>query len=112
MHSTLMKNRFFSSLSLLILLLASCAPAAVTTESSVEQPAAPVAVEPTATPFTPMESTAVDPVASTVIAAPSEEVAAPLPVATSRGDNLEATDPRTVNLASGGLQFVEFFRFT
>jgi hypothetical protein len=28
------------------------------------------------------------------------------------GDALHATDPSTVNLASGGLQFVEFFRFT
>lgn len=34
------------------------------------------------------------------------------PVATSRGDALEATDPATVNLAAGQLQLVEFFRFT
>jgi hypothetical protein len=33
-------------------------------------------------------------------------------VATSRGPDLEATDPSTVVLASGGLHFVEFFRFT
>ena len=33
-------------------------------------------------------------------------------VATSRGPNLEATDPTTVDLASGKLQLVEFFRFT
>jgi hypothetical protein len=33
-------------------------------------------------------------------------------VATSRGPDLEATDPSTVNLASGQLQLVEFFRFT
>jgi hypothetical protein len=36
----------------------------------------------------------------------------PLPLATSRGPELHATDPATVNLASGGLQLVEFFRFT
>jgi hypothetical protein len=39
----------------------------------------------------------------------------PLPVqavATSRGPELEATDPTTVSLASGQLQLVEFFRFT
>jgi hypothetical protein len=35
-----------------------------------------------------------------------------LPVATSRGPDLHATDPATVSLASGALQFVEFFRFT
>ena len=34
------------------------------------------------------------------------------PVATSRGPELHATDPATVSLASGGLQLVEFFRFT
>jgi hypothetical protein len=30
---------------------------------------------------------------------------------TPRGDELEATDPETVALASGGLQLVEFFAF-
>ena len=35
-----------------------------------------------------------------------------VPVSTSRGPDLHATDPTTVSLASGGLQFVEFFRFT
>jgi hypothetical protein len=33
-------------------------------------------------------------------------------VATSRGPDLEATDPSTVSLASGQLHLVEFFRFT
>jgi hypothetical protein len=33
-------------------------------------------------------------------------------VATSRGPNLEATDPTTVSLASGQPHLVEFFRFT
>ncbi len=41
--------------------------------------------------------------------APTE---AAIPVATSRGPELHATDPTTVNLASGGPQLVEFFRFT
>ena len=43
---------------------------------------------------------------------PSKPPATLLPVATSRGPDLEATDPTTVNLASGQVQFVEFFRFT
>ncbi|HNN12547.1 MAG TPA: hypothetical protein PKL78_03250 [Anaerolineales bacterium] len=52
---------------------------------------------------------------------PPAEVAATLtptfipavqPVATSRGPNLEATNPATVALASGQLQLIEFFRFT
>jgi hypothetical protein len=36
----------------------------------------------------------------------------PAPVVTPRGPDLVATDPATVNLASGQLQLVEFFRFT
>ncbi|GAB4545913.1 MAG: hypothetical protein Fur002_20490 [Anaerolineales bacterium] len=40
------------------------------------------------------------------------EAPAPAAVATSRGDKLEATDPASVQLASGGIQLVEFFRFT
>ncbi len=36
----------------------------------------------------------------------------PTAVFVPRGDKLEATDPSTVVLASGGLQLVEFFRFT
>ncbi len=120
MHSTKVKKRLLPSLSpsiilrtgLLILLLAACAPAAVPPQPSGEQqPSAPVAVEPTATAFTPVDSAPAD-TATDVAAAPTEAVAPPLPVATSRGDNLEATNPSTVNLASGDLQFVEFFRFT
>jgi uncharacterized protein involved in high-affinity Fe2+ transport len=98
-----MKTRFFLPLSLLLLLLAACAPqtaapeAPAATQAGVNPPAAatataqPAAVEPSAT----------QPVAVEV-----------LPVATSRGPDLHATDPSTVNLASGQLQFVEFFRFT
>jgi hypothetical protein len=43
---------------------------------------------------------------------PAPADATALPMATSRGPQLHATDPATVSLASGGLQFVEFFRFT
>jgi hypothetical protein len=35
-----------------------------------------------------------------------------LPIATSRGPALQATDPSTVSMASGSLQLIEFFRFT
>jgi len=38
--------------------------------------------------------------------------APPEPAATSRGPDLEATDPESVRLESGNLQLVEFFRFT
>ena len=108
MFRTKVKNRFIPGISLLVLLLASCTPAAVPTDSSVQQPSAPVVGEPSATPFTPSDSAP----ANTDAAVAPTEAAAPLPVATSRGDGLVATDPSSVTLASGGLQFVEFFRFT
>ncbi len=44
--------------------------------------------------------------------APAATAQIPQALATSRGPNLEATDPTTVVLASGGLQLVEVFRFT
>jgi hypothetical protein len=115
MHSNIVKTRLFPTLSLLALLLASCAPAAVTQAPSVDKPslqqrASPVAVEPS---VTPVPDTAVAPSDQAVEVAPTEAPApTPLPVATSRGPNLEATDPATVSLASGNIQFVEFFRFT
>jgi len=101
-----MKTRILPSLSLLLLLLAACAPAAVSTEAPAVQPAP---AESTPTAFQPSDLV---PAPATDAASAPTEASAPLPVATSRGDDLEATDPRTVNLASGGLQFVEFFRFT
>jgi hypothetical protein len=106
-----MKHRFLPSLIVLTVFLAACAPAESTATS-----AAPTAVEPSVAPSpTPL----VNPTASADLA-PTDTVdvlsATPSieaqPVATSRGPNLEATDPTTVNFASGGLQLVEFFRFT
>lgn len=73
-----------------VLLAVSCAPAESAPASDV-----PIATEPPNA-----ESPA-------LTAAPSVQ-----PAVTSRGDALEASDPSTVNLASGGLQLVEFFRFT
>lgn len=106
------KTRFFPSLILLALLLASCAPAASPAPSvdppSVQEPASPVVVEPSATPIL---SGATE---GSAVEGPTLESAAPtpLPIATSRGPDLHATDPGTVNLGSGQLQFLEFFRFT
>ena len=89
------------------LLVASCAP------GGVEPP--PQAVVPSATPF--KAAIAPSPAVTTGAAQPTEEPAetpggTPQAVATSRGEKLEATSPSTVALASGGLQLVEFFRFT
>ena len=98
-----MKKRFLLSLILSVALLSACAP-----KSSATNP--PPATEPSAA----ILSTATLPAntaESATQAVPSGE-ASVLPVATSRGPELHATDPTTVSLASGGLQFVEFFRFT
>ncbi len=88
-----MKTRLFSTLLLVAVILAACSPAPATQPS-----AAPPVVE--------LPSATQPPV---VVEAPT---LSPLPVATSRGPDLHATDPSTVNLASGQYQFVEFFRFT
>ncbi len=94
-----MKPRlFFWTFSLVAVLLASaCAPAATSVAT------APPAVE--VIPAT----AALQSTAPTATTAGSVDVQA---VATSRGPDLEATDPTTVSLASGQLQLVEFFRFT
>jgi len=101
-----MKTRLISTLSLLAVLLAACAPAVASTPI----PQQPVVLAPTATlppPVLTLEQV------SQSTAGPTQELApTPLPIATSRGPNLEATDPSTVSLSSGQIHFVEFFRFT
>ena len=93
-----------ASLGLLAVLLASaCAPA------TPVAPAQPVVVESIST-SVPVEPTLE---AATQIVPPTEApTQVPQPLATSRGPDLHATDPTTVSLASGQIQFVEFFRFT
>jgi len=97
------KNRLLPRLILLAVFLAACAPAATSTGPDVPATQPPIAVQPTMAPVEPSPEAATQ-------SAPAEATA--LPVATSRGPELHATDPTTVSLASGGLQFVEFFRFT
>ena len=96
-----MKTRLFLALGLLVVLLTSaCTSNTTITQPSMPQPAE---VEPSAA--------ALDEVQPTLdlTATPPVDVQ---PAATSRGPDLEATDPSTVSLASGQVQFVEFFRFT
>ena len=88
---------------LLVTILAACAPGASSTNS-------PAATETPAVALATVTLGAATLGLATQIA-PSEEGTA-LPVATSRGPELHATDPASVSLVSGGLQFVEFFRFT
>jgi hypothetical protein len=92
------KTRFLPTLLWIAVLLAACAPAA-------SQPAGEPG--PTFQAGTPTPSLS----AQATIGSPAL-VPSPFPVATSRGPGLHATDPTTISLASGGLQLVEFFRFT
>ncbi|HUG34281.1 MAG TPA: hypothetical protein VMJ90_05895 [Anaerolineales bacterium] len=102
-----MKTRLLPSLILIALLGAACTPQATPTQA----PPNPVILEPSASPLLP---------AAPTLEAPTQDLGAvqapptqtPIPVATSRGPDLHATDPTTVSLASGQYQFVEFFRFT
>ncbi len=94
----MMNIRLSLSLLLLAVFLAACAPA--NPPAAATQP--PTVLAPTSTFAAPTSALATQPVVSEATA---------LPIATSRGPNLEATDPTTVSMASGGLQFVEFFEF-
>ena len=101
-----MKTRVFPLLVLLAVSLAACAPGAADTATNPPVPA----TEP-ATVALPTQTLAAPTPEPATQAVPSEAATA-LPIATSRGPDLAATDPTMVSLASGGLQFVEFFRFT
>jgi len=97
------KLRFPLSLVLVAVLLAACAPGTSTVAPAQPEVIAPSATLPPVMPDTSAQATAL----------PTEAIAATaLPVATSRGPDLHATDPTTVSLAAGQLQLVEFFRFT
>ncbi len=86
--------------------VSSCAPAIIAPDTPKLVLATPT-IAPTAT----VESAATSIPKATGTVVPTEDVQVH-PIVTSRGPNLEATDPTTVSLASGGLQLVEFFRFT
>ena len=102
--------RFLPSLVLTAVFLGACAPVETPIISGLPTP---TAVEPAVPTSTKLSSIIPTLEAATQVQAPTEAPPATLlPVATSRGPDLEATDPTTVNLASGQVQFVEFFRFT
>ena len=107
-----MRPRSFLTFSLLtVALLASCAPAGLPAPVQSEEPAqlaVPMAEEPQ------LPSPTLTAVSAAAADAPSTETSTEVPQAipTSRGPDLEATDPTTVSLASGELQLVEFFRYT
>ncbi len=107
-----MNRKTLLTLSLLIVfMLSACTP----TESAPAAPAEPTLAETTqeeAPPPAPeaAEVEAEEPAAlPAATEAPAEEPV--VAVATSRGNDLHATDPVTVNIASGKPQLIEFFAF-
>ena len=108
-----MKLRSNLTTSLLtVLLLAACAPATAPASTEPEVSASPVLLEnesatlptPTLVEIQPQVTVTETP----FVEAPTE---IPQVVATSRGPNLEATDPSAYVRASGEIQLVEFFAF-
>ena len=95
---------------LFAVLVVACAPLKTSSPDPESASPTPVILEFTATPVVDL-TTAPGDLDSLTSATPAPAATAQ-PVATSRGPNLEATDPTTVSLASGGVQLVEFFRFT
>lgn len=83
-------------LGVLASVLAACAPAAISAQDE------PAVIKPVQNTVAPPQQATEAPLATNV----------PLAAPTSRGDQLVATDPASVNLASGKPALVEFFRFT
>ena len=96
---------------LTVLLLASCAPAASPAPVQTEAHAAPM-TEPPQDLSTPTPAMVEASVMETDMPSTEAPAEMPLAIATSRGSDLEASDPTSVSLNSGELQLVEFFRFT
>ena len=107
-------TRLRTSLILIAVLLGACAAASTATNPPAAATPVTTILEPSTTLATSTLESTTEPALSGATERPTTEAVAatPLPIATSRGPELEATDPATVNLASGQVQFVEFFRFT
>ena len=102
----MIKTRIFLTFRMLAVFIVPACASNVTATQTVEEPSATALA---------VVSPPVDPTATQGFteALPSSTPSVDVqPVATSRGPELHATDPTTVSLASGQLQFVEFFRFT
>ena len=91
------RTHFWTLGLLAVIFLSACGPSA--------QP--PVTLEVPSEP-----ATAVPPLAQTEPPASGSEASTPTYLVTPRGNQLEASDPTTVNLVSGKPVLVEFFRST
>jgi hypothetical protein len=95
---------------LFAILVAACVPSETSIPAPESAALTPIILAVTATPVVGLTTNPGD--TDSPNSATPAPIATAQAVATSRGPNLEATDPTTVSLASGGVQFVEFFRFT
>ncbi len=111
-----MKRKTFLTLGLVaIFMLAACVPEAAPPSADPERAATePSALAPTDE-VQPTQAEAdaptAAPIAATEAPAEAEATAEVMAQPTSRGNQLVATDPTTVNLNSGQPQLIEFFAF-
>ncbi|MCX7609398.1 MAG: hypothetical protein N2049_09310 [Anaerolineales bacterium] len=99
LHSSIQRQFLFPSLVLaLFIFAAACAPKVTPPPTPTPRPPSP-----TATPVA-IDTPPTEPYPTLALL--------PSPTVTPRGNELVATDPSTVRLASGQLQLIEFFRFT
>lgn len=89
---------------LIVFVLSACTPSA-----SAPPPPTPTLASESAVPAPTVGDIATLVPAIAVLSESTEEAIVALP--TSRGDELAATDPTTVNIASGKPQLIEFFAF-
>ena len=104
-EKNLTRKRFLILGLLAVFMLSACTPTA-----SAPAPTSDSGVEPTAGPVQ-EEAPAAAPAATEAPAESEPAAVEPMGVPTSRGSQLVATDPNTVNLASGEPQLIEFFAF-
>src|SRR5690349_21128091 len=102
--SILLSTGFLTFSLLAVFIISACASNVTATQTVVESSGTALAV---ASPT--LDVTATQGFTESLVSATPPADAQP--VATSRGPELHATDPTTVSLASGQVQFVEFFRF-
>jgi len=102
-----LNRKIILTLSLLaVFLLSACAPSApAPTPTPILPPVAPEPVENQEAPVAPTVA------AQAATAQPTDGPTAVAIVPTSRGNDLHATDPVAVNVASGRPQLIEFFAF-
>jgi len=105
------RNTFLTLGLLAVFVLSACTPSAPASPPTPTIAAEPAAPAPESAPEAEAPVVAPAPEADAPVVEEEPPAEAPVIVVTPRGNDLEATDPSTVNLASGKPQLIEFFAF-